>query len=90
VRNGDTLTEALAGSKFFSKSFLSFIEAGEQTGSLVRLTEWLADFHEQELEAGLTGFVALAEPLIMAVMGFVTAVLLVATIKPTLLILQTI
>lgn len=90
VRNGDTLTEALAGSKFFSKSFLSFIEAGEQTGSLVRLTEWLADFHEQELEASLTGFVALAEPLIMAVMGFATAVLLVATIKPTLLILQTI
>ncbi len=89
LRNGDSLKEALEGTKFFPPIFLSFVEAGEQTGTLVRLTEWLADFYETELEASLSRFVALAEPLIMAFMGLVTALLLIATLKPTLLILQT-
>lgn len=88
VRNGDTLAEAFAASKQFSTTFVSFIEAGEQTGTLVRLTEWLADFYEAEMEAALTRFVAMAEPVIMAAMGAVAAVLMVATIKPTILILQ--
>lgn len=88
LRNGDSLTESLATTKYFSTSFLSFVEAGEQTGTLVRLTEWLADFYEQELESSLTGLVALAEPAIMGVMGMVTALLVVATVKPTILILQ--
>mgnify|MGYP002397383640 CR=1 FL=1 len=89
LRNGDSLAEALQGSGYFSPSFLSFVEAGEVSGTLVKLTEWVADFQEQELEMSLDRFVTLVEPLIMALMGLVTTVLLVATLKPTLLILQT-
>lgn len=89
IRNGDSLAEALQHSDHFSPGFLSFIEAGEASGTLVKLTEWVADFQEQELESSLERLVTLVEPLIMAFMGFVTTVLLVATLKPTLLILQT-
>ncbi len=89
VRNGATFSEAFNGTGRFSPVFLSFVEAGEQSGSLPRLVGWLADFQERELEARVDALVALAEPIIMAVMGGVAGVLLVATIKPTMLILQT-
>lgn len=88
VRGGDSLTDAMKASGFFSATFVSFVETGEESGSLPRLIAWMADFYERDLEASLNSFVALAEPVIMGVMGAVTAVILVATIKPTLLLLQ--
>ncbi len=89
IRNGETLTEALKQTGHFPLSYLSFIEAGESVGTLEQMTEVIADYQEQELESNLEQFVVLVEPIILAVMGAVTALLLVATIKPTLLILQT-
>ena len=89
LRDGATLTEAFAQSGHFSPAFLSFIETGESSGTLERLVAWLADFYERELEAKIDTMTSLAEPIILAVMGVVVAVLLVATVKPTLLILQT-
>jgi type IV pilus assembly protein PilC len=77
-----------AGLNCTSRIFPGFLEAGEQTGTLDRMAEWLADFYENEMEAALARFVSLAEPMIMAFMGAAAALLMVATIKPTILILQ--
>ena len=49
----------------------------------------MADFYEKELESELERFVSLAEPVLMMSMGFVTMLLLIATLKPTIAILQT-
>jgi general secretion pathway protein F len=89
LRNGRSLTEAFGDSGYFSVTYLSFIEAGEHSGTLVQLTDWLADFYEKELESELERFVSLAEPVLMMSMGFVTMLLLIATLKPTIAILQT-
>lgn len=90
LRNGLSLTEAFRESGYFSVTYLSFIEAGENSGTLVKLTAWLADFYERELESDLEAFVSLAEPVLMVAMGIVTTILLVATLKPTIAILQVI
>ena len=89
LRNGSTLVEAFAESEQFSPAFLGFIESGESSGTLDKLVTWLASFYERELDARIASLTTLAEPIILAVMGVVVAVLLVATVKPTLLILQT-
>lgn len=88
LREGDTLAEAFARSQAFSATFLSFLEAGECSGSLPGLVERLAELSERELEARLEVMVAMLEPLVLGLMGVVATVLLVATLKPTLLLLQ--
>ncbi len=88
--DGQSLTESLRASGFFDATFLGFFEAGESSGTLVKLTDWLATFYERELEARLEQFVSLAEPVLMLMMGVVTTLLLVATLKPTIAILQAI
>lgn len=88
LRDGATLADGLSQSGYFEPVFLSFVESGEATGELEAMTAWLADFYEREVEARLDSLVALVEPLIMAVMGAVAAVLMIATLKPTLLLLQ--
>lgn len=89
LRDGLTLMDSLRAGGYFSISFLSFIEAGENSGTLVKLTDWLADFYEREVETDLDRFVSTAEPVLMAVMGFFTTLLLVATLKPTIAVLST-
>ena len=89
LRAGATLAEALAATEYFPKIFLSFIEAGESSGTLERLSQWVADYYESELETTLEGLTPLLEPIMLAVMGAVTALLLIATLKPTLMILET-
>lgn len=89
LRDGETLCQSFRRTGKFDQAFLGFIESGESTGKLEDLVSWLGDFYEKDFEARIDGLVAMAEPVIMAVMGCVTAVLLIATIKPSLLLLQT-
>lgn len=89
LRGGQGLTESFACSGYFSPTFLSFIEAGEHSGTLPALIETLAESSERELESRLDIVVAMLEPLVLGFMGVVATVLLVATLKPTLLLLQT-
>lgn len=89
LREGASLAESFARARIFSPTFLSFIEAGESSGTLPGLVERLAELSERDLESRLDVMVALLEPMVLGVMGIVATVLLVATLKPTLLLLQT-
>ena len=88
VRHGETIARAFALSGHFSSTFLGVLEAGETSGSLPELMGWLAELTERELESSLESFVALAEPLVLGLMGVAATGLLIATLKPTLLLLQ--
>lgn len=89
VRNGDSMAEAFRRSEHFSATFVSFVEAGESSGTLPDLAERLADLTEQELDSKLEGLVALAEPVVLFVMGVAAAILMLATLQPSLALLQT-
>jgi type II secretory pathway component PulF len=88
LRDGGTLAESLERPRYFPKGLLAFVEAGEQTGTLEKTTQWTADFYEQEAGMALDTLVQVAEPLLLAIMGAVTGALLIATLQPTLLLLQ--
>lgn len=88
VRDGETLAVAFGRSREFSPTFVSFVDAGENSGTLPTLCDRLAAFMEADLEAGLETFISLVEPLVLCGMGVVAAVLLTATLQPTMLLLQ--
>jgi type IV pilus assembly protein PilC len=58
------------------------IGVGEKSGALSELLEEVADYYEQDLEKYLDRLTTLIEPLMMATIGLVVGVLVVAMYIP--------
>ena len=86
---GESLRSALEMTKFFSPSFCSLVEVGEEAGKLPAMLSLAADFAELELDMALKALTTLIEPVLLFVMGIFTALVLVATLQPTLSMLRT-
>lgn len=85
---GDTLKEALKDAGFFSPSVVSLVASGEESGKLPVMLALIAQFAELELELAIRRATLLVEPVILLVMGILTALILVATLQPTLSLLE--
>lgn len=86
---GDTVSGSLRAIGFFPSSFASLVESGEEAGKLPLMLALIAQFAELELELTIRKFTTLIEPAILLVMGVFTALVLVATLQPTISLLQT-
>lgn len=85
---GDTLAQALSSIAFFPPTFFHLVESGEESGKLPTMLALIADFSEMELDLALKQATTLVEPLLLMVMGIFTALVLVATLQPTISLLQ--
>ena len=84
VREGEALAAALADRGIFPSIVVRMVEVGEATGALREMLTSVADFFDEELDTRLGRFVAVVEPVLLVVMGFVIAVLLVSLYLPLL------
>lgn len=82
LRQGETLTECFRGFPLFPPLFCHSIAAGEEVGEVAGMLDVLAQVYELELEERLSRLSSVLEPLVMIVLGFLTAVLVLACIKP--------
>lgn len=82
IYRGRRLAVSLQRTGFFSPLFLAVVQTGEEVGEIGKLTGWLADLGEQDLERSLEGVVALVEPVVMLVMGLVIGAMVLATTLP--------
>ncbi len=89
LAHGESVSRSLAAMDFFQSGFASLLESGEEAGKLPLALGTLAHFAEMHLDATLERFTTLIEPVILLFMGAVTAAVLVATLTPTITILQT-
>lgn len=87
---GETLAESLAFLEVFPAGFVQVVEAGEYSGKLVSLLELMADLYEMEVEVAVKSLTVLLEPMLLLFIGVFTALVLIATLQPTILVLQTI
>lgn len=87
--NGDTLSEALSRHSVFPDGAIQMMVVGEESAcALSSLVAQIAQVYEEDAEMAVQSLVALIEPLILGVMGVVSAFLILATILPIITLLK--
>ncbi len=82
VEEGTSLSRAFEEAGFFPPIALRMIGVGEKSGALSEMLEDVADYYEQELENRLDRLATLIEPLMMASIGLLVGVLVIAMYIP--------
>lgn len=82
IIEGSSLSVELGRSKFMPTLLPRMLAIGEESGSSVVMLNKLADMYEDELEKTLDRLMALAQPVILIVMGTVIGIILLAILLP--------
>jgi len=82
VTAGRALSASLRPCGLFPPLALDMIEVGESTGAMSGMLEALAEFFEEDVSVDLATVVALVDPIMIACMAIVVAVVLVAFYLP--------
>lgn len=82
VREGQTLSRALAGSRLFPPVLVHMIRAGESTGQVAEMLERAARGLSAELERRTLMLTSMLEPLLILLMGGVVLLIVLAVMLP--------
>jgi len=82
ISEGKTVSEPLAASKVFPPMVVQMIAVGETTGALDAMLGKIADFYDEEVDAGVDKLTALLEPALMVFLGVVIGFLVIAMYLP--------
>lgn len=88
VKQGEALSDALAGSDFFPGSLAQGVRASEEAGKMSAMLGNLESLYRVELEQRLESMMAALEPTVLGVIGTVVGFTLVATLQPMLSVLD--
>lgn len=90
VREGKSLSNALASTGIFPELAVDMMEVGESTGALPQMLTSVAEFYEDDVATRMTALLSLIEPVIMIFMGAFVAFVLVALYLPIFSLADTI
>jgi type IV pilus assembly protein PilC len=82
VEEGKSLAEPLARTEQFPPMVCQMVGVGEQTGAMDTMLSKIADFYEDEVDAAVEGMMSLLEPVMIAFLGVVIGVIVVAMYLP--------
>ena len=82
IAGGDTIAAPLAKSKVFPPMVISMISVGEQTGGLDEMLSMIADLYDEEVDAAVSGLLALLEPIMIVFLGVAVGGMVVAMYLP--------
>lgn len=82
VREGVSLSRALATSGLFPPVLIHLIASGEQSGKLGTMLDRVAKQQEQEVSGFITALTSLLEPLLILAMGAVVLIIVLAILLP--------
>jgi len=82
VTAGRALSSSLRPCGLFPPMALDMIEVGESTGAMPAMLEALAEFFEEDVSVDLATLVALVDPIMIACMAVVVALVLIAFYLP--------
>ncbi|HEY3928389.1 MAG TPA: type II secretion system F family protein [Candidatus Koribacter sp.] len=82
VREGKSLARSLEATASFPDLSVEMIEVGESTGALSQMLVSVAEFYEEDVQNALAAAMALVEPVILIIMGFVVGFILIALYLP--------
>ena len=82
VREGESLSQALASKQVVPALALDMIEVGESSGALAPMLTSVAEFYEDEVALRISALVSFIEPIILVFMGTVVAFILISLYLP--------
>src|SRR5215831_15803508 len=82
IAGGETISAPLKKSQVFPPMVISMINVGEQTGGLDEMLGKIADFYDEEVDAAVSGLLALMEPVMIVFLGIVVGGMVVAMYLP--------
>jgi type IV pilus assembly protein PilC len=82
IAGGDTISAPLKKSKVFPPMVISMINVGEQTGGLDEMLTKIADFYDDEVDAAVSGLMAMMEPMMIVFLGIIVGGMVVAMYLP--------
>ena len=90
IAGGDTISAPLQRSNVFPPMVISMIAVGEQTGGLDEMLTKIADFYDEEVDAAVSGMLALMEPMMIVFLGTVVGGMIVALYLPIFEMINTV
>ncbi len=84
LEKGQSLSNILKGSKWFSPMLVQMIAVGEQSGSVEKMLEKVADTYEKEVESKIVAMTSLIEPIMILAMGLVVSFIIMSILLPIL------
>ena len=82
IIEGSTLGKELSLAQWFPPMVVQMLAVGEESGSTIIMFNKIADMYEQDLEKTLNRLMALAQPIILIIMGTVIGTVLLAILLP--------
>src|SRR5215210_1137810 len=82
IAGGETISAPLRKSAVFPPMVISMINVGEQTGGLDEMLTKIADFYDEEVDAAVSGLLALMEPVMIVFLGVVVGGMVIAMYLP--------
>ena len=82
IAGGETISAPLKKSAVFPPMVISMIAVGEQTGGLDEMLTKIADFYDEEVDAAVSGLLAMMEPLMIVFLGVVVGGMVVSMYLP--------
>jgi general secretion pathway protein F len=82
IIEGSFLSEELKKSPLMPALVPRMLAIGEEGGSVPQMFEKIADLYEEEVEKNLTRVTALAQPVILVIMGAVVGLIMLAVLLP--------
>jgi type IV pilus assembly protein PilC len=82
IKEGETISKPLVGSKVFPPMVVQMISVGEETGSLDAMLSKISDFYDMEVAAMVDALTSIIEPLMIVVMGLIIGGIIVSLYMP--------
>ena len=90
VRRGQTITQAFEQESLIDSMLVQLVSIGEKTGELDQCLAKLVAYFDEEIPRTVKRFLAVMEPGMLLVAGFVVAVILLAALLPIFELYETI
>jgi len=82
IEEGRTIVDPLKASKVFPTMVVQMIGVGEQAGALEQMLTKIADFYEEEVDAGVADLMTALEPAMIVVLGVIVGGIVISMYLP--------
>jgi len=82
IAEGKNIADPLMETKIFPAMVVQMIAVGESTGAMDAMLNKIADFYDDEVDAAVSAFTSLLEPLMMVLLGGIVGFFLIAMYLP--------
>ncbi|KJR96145.1 MAG: hypothetical protein VR68_15625 [Peptococcaceae bacterium BRH_c4a] len=82
LQRGESMAQNLVKADYFDTMAIQMFSIGEETGELEKILNEMAEFYNQESDAGFAKFLAMVEPIMLVVIGGMVSVIIISVLLP--------